>query len=95
MAKKGAKCQICGSKAIKRELCSLCASLTSNSKNRRWNKDIHPEAEQKALEYIGGGDKTSKKRWECFRTAIMDSDLTDWAKLDNDMDPVLSFPWHL
>lgn len=92
MAKKGAKCQICGSKAIKRELCSLCASLTSNSKNRRWNKDIHPEAEQKALEYIGGGDKTSKKRWECFRTAIMDSDLTDWAKLDNDMDPVLSFP---
>ena len=92
MAKKGAKCQICDSKSVKRELCSLCASMTSNSKNRRWSKEIHPEAEQKAVEYIGGGDKTSKKRWGCFQTAVIDSDLTNWAKLDEGIDPVLSFP---
>jgi hypothetical protein len=92
MAKKGAKCQICESKAIKRELCSLCESMTRKSKNKAWAKDIHPEAEQRALEFIGGGDKTSKKRWECFKSSVLDTELADWAKLEDNTDPVLSFP---
>jgi hypothetical protein len=92
MAKKGAKCQICGSKAVKRELCSLCDSMTRTSKNKAWGKDVHPEAEEKALQFIGGGDKTSKKRWDSFKSSVLTTDLADWAKLDEKLDPVLSFP---
>ena len=92
MANKGEKCQVCESKAITRGLCALCDSMTKQSKNKTWGKDVHPEASEKAVQYIGGGDKTSKKRWECFQTSVLDTKLTDWARLDENLDPVLSFP---
>lgn len=92
MANKGEKCQVCVSKAITRGLCALCDSMTKQSKNKTWGKDVHPEASEKAVQYIGGGDKTSKKRWECFQSSVLDTKLTDWARLDENLDPVLSFP---
>ena len=92
MANKGEKCQVCESKAITRGLCALCDSMTKQSKNKTWGKDVHPEASEKAVQYIGGGDKTSKKRWECFQSSVLDTKLTDWARLDENLDPVLSFP---
>ena len=92
MANKGTKCQACESKASKRGLCALCDSMTKQSKNKTWGKDVHPEALEKALEFIGGGDKTSKKRWKCFQSSAQDAKLADWAKLGENVDPVLTFP---
>ena len=92
MANKGEKCQVCESKAVTRGLCALCDSMTKQSKNKTWGRDIHPEASEKAVKYIGGGDKSSKKRWECFQSSVLDTKLTTWAKLDENIDPVLSFP---
>ncbi|MBT3420847.1 MAG: hypothetical protein HN433_06690, partial [Euryarchaeota archaeon] len=70
----------------------MCDSMTRTSKNKAWGKDVHPEAEEKALQFIGGGDKTSKKRWDSFKSSVLTTDLADWAKLDEKLDPVLSFP---
>ena len=92
MANKGEKCQVCESKAITRGLCALCDSMTKQSKNKTWGRDVHPEASEKAVKYIGGGDKSSKKRWEYFQSSVLDTKLTTWAKLEGNIDPVLSFP---
>ena len=92
MANKGEKCQVCESKALTRGLCALCDSMTKQSKNKTWGRDVYPKASEKAVKYIGGGDKSSKKRWECFQSSVLDTKLTDWARLDEGLDPVLSFP---
>ena len=92
MANKGEKCQVCESKALTRGLCALCDSMTKQSKNKTWGRDVYPKASEKAVKYIGGGDKSSKKRWEYFQSSVLDTKLTDWARLDINQDPVLSFP---
>jgi len=92
MTKKGARCQVCNSTATKRELCALCNSMIQTSKNKTWGKDVHPDASEKALEFIGGGEKNSKKRWKCFQSSVLDTKLTDWAKLNENIDPVLTHP---
>ena len=92
MAKQGVKCQVCGSKATKSNMCALCLSLTKDHKNKTWGKEIHPEASIKAVDFIGGGDKTSKKRWEHFESSVLETKLADWARLEEKIDPVINTP---
>ncbi len=92
MSNKGQKCQICKSKASVKGLCHLCNSLVKNVKKKSWNKEIPEDINLRAIEMVGGGEQTTPKRWKSFEKSVGETELTNWAKLENNTDPVLEFP---
>ena len=92
MSKNGQDCQICLAKASNKGLCHLCNSMVKNIKKKSWNKEIPVDLNKKAIEMIGGGELSTPKRWKSFEKSVIETDLTNWAKLENNEDPVLEFP---
>ena len=92
MSNKASKCQICKEKATIKGLCHLCNSMVKNIKKKAWNKEVPEDINQRAIEIIGGGEQSSSKRWKAFEKSVSELDLINWAKLENNEDPVLDFP---
>lgn len=95
MSDNSLECHVCGSKASRKGLCHLCNSMVKNVRKKSWNKEIPEDINAKAIEMIGGGEHNSSKRWKIFENSVEGTEFTDWAKLENDEDPVLEFPCSL
>ena len=73
-------------------VCDWCQSIIDFQPQRGWNAPLHPEEHERAMGLFGGPTGTSARKWNTLMVNTHHLDHVQWARLENDDDPITNPP---
>ena len=86
-----AVCHVCGQRK-EESPCLLCSSMIRGGPKTDWDYEIDQTLHNEIAAKLGGPHPNTRRRWNSLEDAFTDSKEVDWARLDEQVDPVLEQP---
>ena len=86
-----AECNVCG-QPKQNNPCLLCASMIRGGPKTDWDYEIDHALHDETALLLGGPHPTTKRRWKALQEGFSTSSDVSWARLPDEMDPILEQP---
>ena len=73
-------------------VCDLCQSMIDYQPRTGFQVHLRPEEHERAIDLFGGPGGTSKRRWNALAANVESMEHVQWARLDEHVDPIVSYP---
>ena len=73
-------------------VCDLCQSMIDYQPRTGFQVHLRPEEHERAIDLFGGPGGTSKRRWNALAANVESMEHVQWARLDEHVDPIISYP---
>ena len=73
-------------------VCDWCNAMINFQPNKNWEVYLSPREHEHAIAQFGGPSLPSRQRWNRLLFSQSNRPLVHWARLDDDVDPIVSLP---